>query len=188
MELSMEMKNFEKARNMLSGIENGAERAATVSINKTLIKMKLAVKKKVTEEYNIKSGEIEKSLKVRKASFSTLSGTVESKSTRLTLYKFLTGNTGKRLIVKIKKSEGLKPVTGKSNYSGVPFIATMKNGHRGIFQRTSNSSNPIKENYTLGIPQMIGYSSVSEFVIERGREVLDETLEREITRILKGYI
>lgn len=187
MELSMEMKNFEKARNMLSGIENGAERATTVSINKTLIKMKLAVKKKVTEEYNIKSGEIEKSLKIKKANFSTLSGTVESKSTRLTLYRFLTGNAGKKLMVKIKKSEGLKPVTGKSNYSGVPFISTMKSGHRGIFQRVLKVSNPIKENYTLGIPQMIGYSSVSEFVINEGKEALEEAMEREIVRILKGY-
>lgn len=188
MELELEIRNLDKVKNLLSGIHEGAERATTTAINRSLISIKKEMKKKVTHEYDIKSTDVEKTLAVKKATFSMLSGTIISKSPRIALYKFLKGTSGNDIKVRIKKSEGTKIVKRNPKNLGNPFLANMKNGHRGIFQRKNKSSYPIKENYSLSIPQMLGYKSIGEYVMEKGNTLLEKAIEREVERILRGYV
>lgn len=180
--------NLDRVKNLLSGIHEGAERAATTAINRSLISIKKEMKKKVTQEYDIKSTDIERTLAVKKATFSRLSGTIISKSPRIALYKFLKGTSGNDIKVRIKKSEGTKIVRRNPKNLGNPFLANMKNGHRGIFQRKIKSSYPIKENYSLSIPQMLGYKGIGEFVMEKGNTLIEKAIEREVERILRGYV
>lgn len=187
MELELEIRNLDKVKNLLSGIHEGAERATTTAINRSLISIKRN-EEKVTQEYDIKSTDVEKTLAVKKATFSMLSGTIISKSPRIALYKFLKGTSGNDIKVRIKKSEGTKIVRRNPKNLGNPFLANMKNGHRGIFQRKDKSSYPIKENYSLSIPQMLGYKSIGEYVIEKGNTLLEKAIEREVERILRGYV
>ena len=188
MKLALEIKNFDKVKNLLSGIHGGAERAAATAINRSLIIIKKEMKKKATYEYDIKSTDVEKTLAVKKATFSILSGTIISKSHRTALYKFFKGTSGDDIKVRIKKSEGTKIVKRNSKNLGNPFLANMKNGHRGIFQRKVEKPYPIKENYTLSIPQMLGYQRAEDYVMEKGNTLLEKAIEREVERILRGYV
>jgi prophage minor tail protein Z (GPZ) len=184
----LEVKNIDLAQNMLKTIPNGIERAITGTINRTLNKVKTEIKNKTTSEYNIKKSDIESKLNLTKATFSVLRGTIVAKTPRLALSKFLTSQSKSQIKVKIKKTENSKIVKGKNEYTGKPFITTMKSGHKGIFQRKNNSRFPIKELYTIGISEMLGSENVSSYAVEKGEEYLDELLLKEVSRILKGYI
>lgn len=201
----IEIKNLDKAQKLLSGVENGIERAVSSAVNRSITTIKKDLKKEVTKNYAITSSEVEKTLSVKKANFKSPFGFINSKSERLSLYKFFTSKKSDGTIfVKVKKSEGRKMVLGKETLKGKPFIAKMKSGHTGIFQKSyrmsrrkvklksgkeKNRDVPIIEDLkTVSIPQMLGTDSVQEYVNKRAPEILEKNLDREIERILKGYL
>lgn len=186
----IEIKNLDKARRLLSGIKNGVERATSSAINRSITTIKKDLKKDVTTNYAITSTEVEKTLSVKKANFKTPIGYIRAKSPRLSLYKFFkTKKADGTLLVRVKKREKRKAVVGKTNLYGRPFLATMKNGHRGIFQRKGkNRKSTIQDLKTVAIPQMLGTETVQEYVEDKAPKILEKNLDREIDRILKGHL
>ena len=100
----LEVKNLEKAEAMLRNIPNGVERAITGTINKTLVKVKSEIKKKVSKDYNIIKKDVDKDLKIRKATFSTLTGTVSARYPREPIIRFLASSSKKKYKSKDKKN------------------------------------------------------------------------------------
>lgn len=197
--IEIDNKKLENAMKFLQGIENGVERAATAAINHSLGKAKTKLKRKITETYYIKNSDIEKTLSIKKANFSTLAGTISSRSKRTSLPKMKLKKSGKNMFVGIKKAEGIQLLSGKSELYGKPFTAKMKNGHIGVFQRKTSrrigvgsqkseeQENPIQELYTISIPQMAGNQGVQKYIEEEAGKLVNERFEHEVDRILKGY-
>lgn len=198
--VTIDDKELEKAQKLLGGIENGVKRAITSAINHSLGKAKTKLKKKITQEYYIKSSDIEKTLSIKKANYSTLAGTISSRSKRTSLTKLKIKKSGTSILSGVKKSNGIKLLQGKDNLFGRPFIKKMKNGHNGVFQRktkqrigvgmrsSSEQENPIQELYTLSIPQMAGEKGVQKYIEEEAEKMVNERFEHEVERILKGHI
>ena len=198
--ITIDDKELEKAQKLLGGIENGVKRAITSAINHSLGKAKTKLKKKITQEYYIKSSDVEKTLSIKKANYSTLAGTISSRSKRTSLTKLKIKKSGTSILSGVKKSNGIKLLQGKDNLFGRPFTAKMKNGHIGVFQRktkqrirvgmvsSSEQENPIQELYTLSIPQMAGEKGVQKYIEEEAEKMVNERFEHEVERILKGYI
>ena len=186
----IEIKNLDKAQRLLSGIKNGVERATSSAINRSITTIKKDLKKDVTSNYAITSTEVEKTLSVKKANFKSPIGFIRSKSPRLSLYKFFKSKKADgTLLVRVKKREKRKSVTGNSKLYGRPFLAIMKNGHRGIFQRKSQSrKSTIQDLKTVSIPQMLGTETIQEYVNDKATEILEKNFDREIDRILKGHL
>lgn len=184
----IEIKNLAKVEKLLKDIPKGVEKATSSAINRSLVTLKKNVKKEVTDNYGIKSTEVEKAMVVQKATLTKITGSIESKSPLLSLYKFLKSNNENEIKVLIKKTSGTQRVRGKKNLKGKPFIARMKNGHKGIFQKKENRK--IEELKTLSIPQMLGSESVMEYIKSNNEvdNVLEKNLRREVNRILKGYV
>lgn len=67
------------------------------------------------------------------------------------------------------------------------FIAKMKSGHTGMFERDGKSRLPITEFMGPSTAQMAGNSVIVERVEEKTQEVVNKRIEHEITRILNGY-
>lgn len=193
-------KELEKAQKLLGGIENGIKRAITSAINHSLGKAKTKLKKKIIQEYYIKSSDVEKTLSIKKANYSTLAGTISSRSKRTSLTKLKIKKSGTSILSGVKKSNGIKLLQEKDNLFGRPFIAKMKNGHNGVFQRktkqrigvgmrsSSEQENPTQELYTLSIPQMAGEKGVQKYIEEEAEKMVNERFEHEVERILKGHI
>lgn len=197
----LEVKNLDKAETMLRGIPNGIERAVSGAINKTLKNVKTEIKFKTSKEYNISSSDVGRDLKTTKSNFSTLRGTINARYYEEPLIRFLSSQSKDKTRVKIKRNDKSKVLQGKKEYPGKPFVQILENGHIGIFQRSSNQRRvisegknkgkkhtPIKQLYTLAISKMIGAESVSSYVLERGEEYLEKNLEKEVNRILMGYL
>lgn len=198
--ITIDDKELEKAQKLLGGIENGVKRAITSAINHSLGKAKTKLKKKITQEYYIKSSDVEKTLSIKKANYSTLAGTISSRSKRTSLTKLKIKKSGTSILSGVKKSNGIKLLQGKDNLFGRPFTAKMKNGHIGVFQRktkqrirvgmvsSSEQENPIQELYTLSIPQMAGEKGVQKYIEEEAEKMVNERFEHEVERILKGHV
>ena len=198
--ITIDNKELEKAQKLLGGIENGVKRAITSAINHSLGKAKTKLKKKITQEYYIKSSDVEKTLSIKKANYSTLAGTISSRSKRTSLTKLKLKKSGTSILSGVKKSNGIKLLRGKDELFGKPFTAKMKNGHTGVFQRktkqrigvgmgsSSEQENPIQELYTLSIPQMAGEKGVQKYIEEEAEKMVNERFEHEVERILKGHI
>lgn len=198
--ITIDDKELEKAQKLLGGIENGVKRAITSVINHSLGKAKTKLKKKITQEYYIKSSDVEKTLSIKKANYSTLAGTISSRSKRTSLTKLKIKKSGTSILSGVKKSNGIKLLQGKDNLFGRPFTAKMKNGHIGVFQRktkqrirvgmvsSSEQENPIQELYTLSIPQMAGEKGVQKYIEEEAEKMVNERFEHEVERILKGHV
>lgn len=71
------------------------------------------------------------------------------------------------------------------------FVAQMKSGHIGIFERTGGKTSggdaEIKELMGSSVPQMLGNDEVRESLAEKTAAKLDERLEHEVNRILSGF-
>ena len=198
--ITIDDKELEKAQKLLGGIENGVKRAITSAINHSLGKAKTKLKKKITQEYYIKSSDVEKTLSIKKANYSTLAGTISSRSKRTSLTKLKIKKSGTSILSGVRKSNGIKLLRGKDELFGKPFTTKMKNGHTGVFQRktkqrigvgmgsSSEQENPIQELYTLSIPQMAGEKGVQKYIEEEAEKMVNERFEHEVERILKGYI
>lgn len=198
--ITIDDKELEKAQKLLGGIENGVKRAITSAINHSLGKAKTKLKKKITQEYYIKSSDVEKTLSIKKANYSTLAGTISSRSKRTSLTKLKLKKSGTSILSGVRKSNGIKLLRGKDELFGKPFTAKMKNGHTGVFQRktkqrigvgmgsSSEQENPIQELYTLSIPQMAGEKGVQKYIEEEAEKMVNERFEHEVERILKGHI
>lgn len=198
--ITIDDKELEKAQKLLGGIENGVKRAITSAINHSLGKAKTKLKKKITQEYYIKSSDVEKTLSIKKANYSTLAGTISSRSKRTSLTKLKLKKSGTSILSGVRKSNGIKLLRGKDKLFGKPFTAKMKNGHTGVFQRktkqrigvgmgsSSEQENPIQELYTLSIPQMAGEKGVQKYIEEEAEKMVNERFEHEVERILKGRI
>lgn len=184
----VEIKNITKVQNLLKEIPNGVERAVSSAINRSLITLKQDVKKEVTSNYGINSTELEKAMITKKATWTNLKGNIKAKSPLLSLHKFLKSANDKGIYVLIEKNHGKRKVQGNSNLKGQPFIARMKNGHKGIFQKKEKRK--LQELKTLSIPQMLGSETIMEYLHNSGKvdEILEKNIEREIKRILKGHV
>ena len=71
------------------------------------------------------------------------------------------------------------------------FVAQMKSGHIGIFERTGGKTATgdaeIKEIMGSSVPQMLGNEDVQESLAEKTMAKMDERLEHEVNRILAGW-
>ncbi|MCI6381335.1 phage tail protein [Fusobacterium mortiferum] len=193
--VTIDSKDIEAARKSLSHISNGIERAISAAINHSLGKAKTSLKRKVREEYFIKDSDVEKTLKTKKSTISTLSGTIISTSTRTALSKFNVKTSSSGLTVAIKKGTGRVPVTGKPILYGKPFLAKFKTGHIGVMQRKTEKKqrvakgewkSPMQELFTLSIPQMLGNPSVQNYIEEYASDLVQNRFYHEVDRLIRG--
>jgi len=80
--------------------------------------------------------------------------------------------------------------TGQTRFEHV-FVAMMKNGHTGIFERNGGISrtggDAISEIMGSSYTQMLAKTEVLEEISEKAIETFDKRMEHEITRILNGW-
>lgn len=176
---------IERVETLLSGIPKGAERAFSNSINRGLSRVKTTAMKRVKEVYAVQSSALTAATTTRisKASTGNLAGYVSFSGFKLPLYKFNVTpkkpGTGKQVTASVMKNGG---TTFKD-----AFVAEMKSGHMGVFERSGRKRLPVEEIMGLSAAQMVGNAAVIEELEKEAQKVVDERLSHEIDRILNGY-
>lgn len=202
---------IDRASKLLAGIPNGFEKALRSAASRTASAVRTESTKAIRERYDITAENIRAkknvSVKVTSSSAGTVA-TVKFKGTKIPLYRYNgtspvnpTVDTSKTTYVYINGVK--KPVhpsvaasahqlkgTAPKKFQGA-FVAEMKSGHIGIFERTggvtANGNDEIKEIQGSSVPQMLGNKQVQENVVKTAVSTFDKRLDHEITRILNGW-
>ena len=180
-----------EAEKLLKGIPGAAQKAAKTALNKSVRGAKQDAVQKVKERYTIKPAYITRTL-----SFSMQMGSMmavfksRGRVNDLSYFKHTPASPPKR-----------RPAPGNYLYSQVvngeggtiahAFLAKMKSGHVGVFQReghgASNLSLPIEKLSGPSTPQMLGSKTVSDFIQQRMEQRLATNIDHEVNAFLMGY-
>lgn len=185
MQLEISSETVERVNNILQGVPKGAEKAFSNAINRGLSKAKTTASKEVKHVYEVTNSAINEKTKTRiqKAKAGNIAGYINFSGAKIPLYKFKVTpkvpGTGEKVFAAQKKGEG--------NTFEDAFIAQMKNGHIGIFERKKVKRFPIEEKMGSAMAQMVKNTVVMEAAQKEAQKTVDESIEHEIDRILSGY-
>lgn len=176
---------IERTQTLLAGIHKGAERAFSSAINRGLSHTKTQAFKQVKSVYNVKQSDLKSAtaIRVQNANTGNVTGYVSFSGVKIPLYKF---NVSQKTP---KKSKNIKAGLMKGSWTAFEhsFIAQMRSGHIGIFERTTSKRLPIKEIMGLSGAQMVQNEIIIDQLSKEAQEKVDERLKHEIDRILNGY-
>lgn len=200
--IEISQNNLKLAAELLSGIKNGMPKATARAINHTTAKTKTQMKRTVGKDYYIKQGDVDKTLKVKKASWTNPFATITSKSRVLGLDKFKITVKGGVVRAAVSKIEGYKERKGAfiSNVRDFKGGSWEKKGGKNkfipnysdtksirILKRKSSLRLPLKTLHGASVPGMIGNENI---IIALNNFVVKETNKRlsyEVGRLLGGF-
>lgn len=183
--ITVDEKQIERAEELLKNIPDGVSKAIVNAINRAAEGARTDAVKKARERYHVKAKDIRKTIEIERATYENQAAIVRAEGSPLALSKFkITPSKPpqkrrkKPVIARVIRGEG-GPIPGA-------FVARMKSGHIGVFKRAGKSRLPITQLFGPSVPQMLGYETVTAFVEERAQERLEQRLEYEIDRLLRG--
>lgn len=178
---------IERVNLILSSVPGGAEKAFSSVMQRANSAVRTEVVKGITEVYAISKQNIRAETTIRTSTRKAdggIVGTVSFAGYKIPLYRFnvsptlpIQGATVKAAVLKESTPTPFEQA----------FIAQMKSGHTGAFERDGKSRLPISEFMGPSTAQMAANSVVIEQVEEKAQEVINKRIEHEITRILNGY-
>lgn len=208
---------LERAEKLLAGIPGGLDKAVRSAMARSASHLRAQSTKTARERYDIKAANI-RDAENAKISYSYQNGVqahIIFAGRRIPLYRF--GGASPSTPTKDTSGQGpvmLGTLAGGLNgkwrqvYPSVPahghvlkstspalfqhaFVARMKNGHTGIYERTggmtSNDKDEIEELFGPSVPQMLGAPEVAEKLTAAAMDKFEERLDHEINAILNGW-
>jgi len=192
-------RQIDRVNLILGGMGNGSESVLKNAINRGLSSVRVQSVRSITKMYDITQKDIkaDSTIYLRKAAGRDLAGHVSFSGMRIPLYKF--NVTPREPSARRVKASVLKSSSPTSFTDA--FIARMKNGHTGVFERTrkqgiearvaihgeSKHTEKIRELFGPATAQMARNAVVLEHVEKEAQHVIDIRIEHEMDRILKGY-
>lgn len=158
MNITVKLDTKEVAR-LMKDAPNIARKTASRTLNRTADKARVAASRTVREKYNIKAEDLNKSVKTTKSSVSRLETILTIIGKPVALMAFAARQTLKGVTYKILKSGGRIRLPHA-------FIATMKSGHTGVFERKGDKRLPISERKFITMPSVWNSKAVMS-VVER---------------------
>ena len=199
--------SFKRIHEMLSGVPGGAEKAMRGVISRAAATARKTALQGITSVYDIKQKDVRDrkntTINIRtKKTEDGIVGEILYSSKKIPLYRFnATPKAPTPLPYKVRVIIGGQwlfahpgaPVkahqrkdTPMKTFDNA-FIAEMKNGHIGMFERKNKRSSEITEFMGSSTAQMAEDSGVLSKVEEAVMETIVKRTEHEITRILRGY-
>lgn len=206
--IEVDARGIEQAQELLKDIPGATKKAVSTALRKSLRNAKKEAVKKVKERYTIrKAGYVSRTIKMK---VENMTGILSSKGPVNDLSYF---KTNPKTVPKRRPPKGKylysQVVKGQGGTIAHAFLARMKSGHVGVFQRAGKNANSVPSYWrsTWGwgahkgrgvkeaikklsgpsTPQMLGSPSVTEFIAKKMLERMDKNLEHEIDAFLKGY-
>ena len=171
---------IEEVAQRLGEIRNKAPNAISNALNRSLTNVSATLKKEVRSQYHVKAGDIQKTLKMKRATAAKLSAEVRSSGSPISLDKFKvspkTANPRRKSQLKIAvKKNGTKQILGA-------FIANIS-GNK-VFKRVGKHRLPIEKLFGPSVPQMASEEGIVDTVNTKAAQTYAQRLEHEINRLL----
>lgn len=169
-----------RARRDLADVPGGVDKAFARAGNRAIAAGKTVAARLVTQDYAIKSGDVKKTMTVKKLSAKDPVGEVMSRGKRMPLVRFkhrpasateTTGKNRQRIRVEVRK--------------GKPKAYPQSFKHKGqIFTRVGSRSYPLEFPIVISVPEMLNAGGRHEVVEKTMTETLAKRLDHETKRIL----
>lgn len=202
---------LEHAEKLLAGFPGGLEKASKSAMSRALSHLRTNSSKEIRKVYAISTAALrtEENIKSRYtySPGAGVSGYVLFSGHKIPLYRYdgtspvqPTQDTSKTINALIngqwRKTHPGATAAGHQLRSTSPtqfhgdFIATMSNGHTGMFHRTggvtSTGKEELQERMGSSVPQMLGNEDVQQALVEEAMKKFDERLAHEVDVILAG--
>ena len=178
---------LERVSLILSGIPGGAEKALSGAIRRANSTVRAETVRQIAAVYNVTAQRARAEGNIHaivQGGGGGVVGTVSFAGHKIPLYQFSVSPT-------VPVQRATVRAASMRNHGMTPFahafIARMRSGHTGMFERETGSSFPVNEFMGLSTAQMAGNEQVLEKVSDKAQETVNNRLEHEITRILNGY-
>lgn len=181
-----------KAAQVIKDLGNEGKKAVSKALNQANTGTKTDAARIVRTKYNLKAGDIKKTFEIdRRATPKSLIASTRSTGSRTPLVAFgaRPAQPGGK-----KPPGGVSVMVGKSR-KRVPgsFVAKMKNGHVGVFQRSGDYGRnqdyeleKIEELHTLAVPQAIEWEENAQGKIsDLGAARFEKRLDHQVNRALE---
>jgi len=201
---------LDRASRLLAGIEGGLDKAVRSAVARSVTHLRSSSTKAIRERYAISTANIRanENVKVRYSYQNGVQATVTYAGVKIPLYRYdgvspkLPGqDTSKSVRAMIdeqwKTIHPSLPAYGHQLNGTAPahlqdaFVAQMKSGHIGIFERTGdtagNGREEIREIMGSSVPQMIGSPEVENTLATQTLQKFEERLDHEVNAILNGW-
>ena len=150
------------------------EKAVVRALNRTVDNVRAEAVRRVRETYTLKAGTVRQQMRVEKAWGGRLSASVVASGRPIPLYEFAARwsprMAGASFAVKRGNRKTLKDT----------FIAEMKSGHKGVFERQGAKRLPIEEKYSIGVPGMFGAKDMQRVLSTIGMQRFNVNLAQQI--------
>lgn len=201
---------LDKAARLLAGIDGGIEQAVKSAMPRAVSHLRTSSAKAIREKYaisaaNLKAGE---TVHVKYAYQNGVQAVITFSGHKIPLYRYDgaspalptldTGTWAAAMIEgKWRKVHPSLTASGHQLKNTPPkqlpgaFVARMRSGHVGIFQRTGSSAaqggDALEEIMGSSVPQMLGDEQAAETLAQETLELLEKRLNHEALRILNGW-
>lgn len=153
------------------GAQLGA--AAARALNRSAVTTRAEAARKIRERYNLKVGTAKAQMRIDRASRNRLTAQVIVSGRPIPLFEFSARAGAAGVSVEILR--------GKRRTLKGRFLARMKSGHQGVYERKGKPRLPIRELFTVGLPAMFTQrtvlTAIEKVALERFRVELDRELK-----------
>ena len=170
----------------LADIRNGVPRAVSAAVNRTLSTGRSRIVKRIRAEVAIKAKDAREAIRLRKATAAKPEGFIVISKKPIPLYDFGAKQGKGGVTVKVRKAGGRETLKGT-------FIAKMRSGHVGVFERKLTGGPGSKRVKRLPIRERFGPSLLVVFEGAPGvaaeeiaalGDVLQKNLDSQVNRLL----
>lgn len=201
---------LDRAARLLAGVEGGLQRAVRSAMSRSVAHLRASSAQAIRQRYAISQADIRanENVKVRYTYQSGVQAVVTFSGRRIPLYRYdgaapksPTQDTGEWVRAQFGGAwhtvhPGLA-ASGHQLRGTAPtrfqnaFVARMRSGHTGIFERTggvtSGGGEQLRELMGSSVPQMLGSPEVEDALAREAMEKLEERLDHETMAILNGW-
>lgn len=204
-------KSLDRAERLLAGLPGGIDKAVRSAMSRATSSLRTGAVKEIRKVYALSASSIrsEQNIKTRYTySNGAISSQVTFSGVKIPLYRYdgtspkmPTVNKNKRVFAIINgHSVPVHPGvaarghqrtdTSPENFENA-FIAKMRSGHIGIFERTgdkmASGGDAIHELMGQSVPQMVGNDQIREELTRSAWEKFEERLDHEVDALLNGW-
>lgn len=202
---------LDRAEKMLAGIPGGTEKAVKSAMSRAVSSMRSNAVKEIRKEYDIGAAAVRSNQNIKSRytyADGNVTATVLFAGHKIPLYRY--NGTSPKMPTVDKSKTVIAIINGKHVpvHPGVAasghqktdtsvtrfdnaFIARMKSGHIGIFERTggqmAGGGDAIHELMGSSVPTMVGNETVREELTRAAWEKFDERLDHEIMALMNGW-
>ena len=208
--ITIDSTGIDRAEKVLAHIPNGAERAIYNAMERATKQFRKRATEKIQERYAISGSDLRsnESMKLELTRGNPVKARIRYDGSKIPLIRY-SGSGPKSYsrapqyvhivindhwVITHPSAGGARghqlKSTAPTTFGEGYFVAAMRSGHVGIFQRTgdktASGANEIEQKMGNSIPEMVGNEEVSTPLLEESMDKFSERLDHEISRLLAG--